>query len=501
MSFDASSANRRLRRYQRRFRILKYAFFIVFTAGAVALSIGYAKADSNAAAFAAAAACSGSGRSGCTGQVPVALVDAGITSGKSASHWLEVVGDSVADQRVTLSCGNSEPAFFMAAQGKGLLTATVWQGRVASLSYNVTDTCDAANTPTDVATFWLVGLGIVGTLLLGSVAVLARSRIRDRRRRQIAAVAIAPFYMNVLIFPITLGATGKHALWLYLPAYAIGAAIELPLIGLGAYRRRRREARELTHPPASARGAHQTKSTNKRADKHTGRNVGFVFFGLLAAGALTLLGFYIPAQANAFAYENAAPCKGSATAGCVQQVQATIVDTGSYAQGSTSRTYWIEITGPGIPAQQFNLGGGDPAGLMSAAQSAGTITARLWQGRVVEVEDAGTTSPGPSTPNKTAAELLAGLYPLLAAIVFWLLAIAAAKAGPTRRRHVYLAAGIVLLAGGVFSFAPLLVQAKPVLWAYPLTCAIAAVVVLPLYWFVLVMTRRAERRRAAALGR
>ena len=61
----------------------------VATAG---LGFGYARADSNAAAFAAAGACSGSGRPGCAGQVPVDLVDAGLTSGRSTSYWLEVAG-------------------------------------------------------------------------------------------------------------------------------------------------------------------------------------------------------------------------------------------------------------------------------------------------------------------------------------------------------------------------------------------------------------------------
>jgi hypothetical protein len=258
--------------------------------------------------------------------------------------------------------------------------------------------------------------------------------------------------------------------------------VELPFIALAAYQRRRREAHQ---PPGSAGGS----------GRRRGRAVGFVFFGLLAAGTLILLGYYIPSQADAFAYENAAVCKGSVTDGCVRQVKATVVDTGSYARSSGDYTFWIEIGGPGIQDQQFNLGGGDPGGLATSAQTAGTVTAMLWKGRVVEVEEAGTTSPGPSTPLRTAADQLAGLYALVAALVFWLIAIAAARARSTRRRHLLMAFATVLLAGGIFAFAPLLAESKPVLWAYPLTCAIAAVVVLPLYWLGLVTSRRKQRRR------
>ena len=488
-----SSANKKLRRYRRLFRVLKYASLIALILGTAGLSVGYARADSNAAAFAAAGACAGSGRTGCAGQVPVDLVDAGLISGRSTSYWLEVAGDRVPDQRVYLSCGN-ESSFFMAAQGKGILTATVWQGRVASLTYNVTAGCDSRDSPALVAKYWVIGLGIAGSLLLGWLLVLARARIADPRRKQLAALAIAPVFLNALVFPILIGVAGGHALWLYPPAYAIGAAVELPFVGLARYQRRRRDVRQLTDPDPGTTRTPRSKSTSRSGTgKRTGRKVGIVFFGILVAGALVLLGFYIPSQVDAFAYENASVCAGSATSGCVQKVKATVVDTGSYARNSSDYAFWIEIRGPGVPDQQFNLGGYDPGKLADDAQSAGTVTAVLWKGRVVEVAEGGTTSPGPTTPLKTAVGLLAGLYAVVAAIVFWLLVIAAVRARSSLRRHLLGALGTVLLAGGIFAFAPLLVQGKPVLWAYPLTCAIAAVVVLPLYWLVRVLSLRKQR--------
>lgn len=488
-----SAANRKLRRVQRRYRIFRYLCLIVLILGTATLAVGYAKADSNAAAFAAATACPGAGSTGCAGQVPVDLVDAGLVSGKSTSYWLEVAGGGVPDQRVTLSCGGNDASFFMTAQGKGSLTAMVWRGRVASLTSNATATCDSVDSPALVARYWVIGLGITGSLLLGWLAVIARTRIADRRRKQAAALAVAPLYLNALIFPIVIGVSGGHALWLYLPAYAIGLAVELPFVGLAAYQRRRRDVRQLIDPYHGTTRTARTRTASADGAKRTGRKVGFVFFGILVAGALVLLGFYIPSQVDAFAYENAGACPGSATSGCVQKVKATVVDTGSYARNSSGYTFWIEIRGPGIPDQQFNLGGDDPGGLADDAQSAGTVTAVLWKGRVVEVVEGGTTSPGPTTPLKTAVGLLAGLYAVAAAIVFWLLVIAAVRARSSLRRHLLGALGTVLLAGGIFAFAPLLVEARPVLWAYPLTCAIAAVFVLPLYWLVLVLSRRKQR--------
>lgn len=494
-----SAANKKLRRITRGYRIFGYFCLIVLILGTAGLGYGYAEADSNADAFAAASACSGSGRTACAGQVPVGLVDAGLVSGKSTTYWLEVVGDGVPDQRVSLSCGGNDSSFFMTAQGKGILTATVWKGRVASLTYNGTARCDSVGSPALVAQYWAIGLGIVGSLLLGWLAVLGRSRIGNPRRKQVAALAITPLFMNAIVFPITIGVVGGHALWLYLPAYTIGAAVELPFVGLATYQRRRREMHQLTDPHGATRKPHPRTGSSRAAStanaKRTGRKIGFVFFGILVAGALTLLGFYIPSQADAFAYENAAVCSGPATSGCVQKVNAAVVDTGSYVRNSSSDAFWIEISGPGIPDQQFNLGGDDPAGLADAAQSAGSVTALLWKGRVVEVENADASSPGPTTPLKTAVGLLSGLYAVAGAIVFWLLVIAAVRARTTLRRHLLGALATVLLAGGVFAFAPLLVQGKPVLWAYPLTCAIAAVFVVPLYWLVLVLSRRKQRRR------
>lgn len=493
------AANKKLRRVTRGVRIFGYLCLIILVLGTAALGVGYARADSNAGAFAAAGACSGSGRTGCAGQVPVDLVDAGLISGRSTSYWLEVAGDDVPDQRVYLSCGNSS-SFFMTAQGKGSLTATVWQGRVASLTYNLTTTCDSRDSPALVAQYWVIGLGIAGSLLLGWLAVIARSRIADRRRKQVGALAIAPLFLNALIFPIMAGVAGSHALWLYLPAYAIGAAVELPFVGLAVYQRHRREVQQFTEPhhhhtatsTTSTTRKPQTRSAKTADAKRNARRFGFVSFGILAAGALTLLGFYIPGQVNAFAYENAAVCTGSATNGCVQKLKATVVDTGSYARNS-DYTFWIEITGPGIPDQQFNLGGEDPGSLADDAHSAGSVTALLWKGRVVRVEDADTSSPGPSRPLKTAAELLGGLYAALAAIAFWLLMIAAVRAAAPRR-HLLGALGAALLLGGLFAFVPLLVESKPVLWAYPVTCAIATVIVLPVYRQVLVVSRRKQRR-------
>ena len=509
-----SAANKRVRRIGRGLRVFRYLCLIVLLLGTAALGVGYARADSNAAAFAAAGACSGSGRSGCAGQIPVALEDAGLVSGRSTSYWLEVAGDSVPDQRVYLSCGGNDKPFFMAAQGKGNLTATMWQGRVASLTYSPnglnSTRCNSRDSPALVAQYWLIGLGIVGSLLLGWLAVIAQTRIADPRRKQLAQLAIAPVYLNALVFPIVIGVAGSHALWLYLPAYAICAAVELPLFGLARHQRRRREARQLTdqHPgtprtlttrtPRSG-STGRSGTTRSATGKGVARKIGFVFFGILVAGALTLLAFYIPSQADAFAYENAPGCSGSVTSGCVQEVTATVVDTGSYTSNSSSDTYWIEIRGPGIPDQQFTLGGDDPAGLADEAQSAGTVSAVLWKGRVVEVAEGGTTSPGPTTPLKTAVGLLSGLYAVVSAIVFWLLVIAAVRARSSLRRHLLGALGTVLLAGGIFAFAPLLVEVKPVLWAYPLTCAVAAVFVLPMYWLVLVVSRRAQRKRAQRL--
>jgi hypothetical protein len=211
VSVDVSSANRNPRRYRRGFRVLRYVSLVALILGTAGLGVGYARADANAVAFAAAGACSGPGHAACSGQVPVDVVDAGLISGRSTSYWLEVAGGGVPDQQVYLSC-SGDSSFFMAAQGKGLLTATVWKGRVASLTYNAAASCDSRDSPALVAQYWVIGLGIAGSVLLGWLVVIARTRIADRRGKQLAALASAPFYLNALIFPIVVGVAGSHAL-------------------------------------------------------------------------------------------------------------------------------------------------------------------------------------------------------------------------------------------------------------------------------------------------
>jgi hypothetical protein len=542
------------------FPVLAYTVLTILILGAVALGFGYAHAETRANAYAAAGPCHGSQQTGCILNGPVDLIDAGEKSGKSTTYWFEVAGDTVPDQTVDLNCSN-DYGFFMAAQGLGTLTAKSWNGSVISLTYKGAG-CGAGNAPTSKAQFWLMGLGAVGSVALGWLTLLSRRLVRDPRGKQIVGTASAPFYMNVLIFPILLGATGSHAAWFYVPAYAIGAVIAVPIaVAASRSRRRKQLQREqdaaLRRAPSSGSGLRaqspeihwygpeagsaasgrssrsnrsgrlrrfgrsnrgpglmtgipQDAVPGEKADavtvagalqerprRRVGLIVNYTLLGLVAAGALTLLAFYIPAQANAFAYENAPICAGSATAGCITQETATVVDTGSYQSGNSSEAYWIEIQGPGIPETQYTLGGGCPVCVVAAVKPGSKITAQLWKGSLVELDADGNTAPGPTTPQKSAADLLGGFYALLGIVAFWLIVIATVKTRSTRRRHVYLCTGLVVLFGAGFGFAPLLAEAKPVLWALPLTLLISAVLIVPIYLLALAMSRRSARKRRA----
>jgi hypothetical protein len=499
------------------FPFLAYGLLVILILGAVALGFGYAHAESRANAYAAAGPCQGSQQNGCILNSPVDLIDAGETSGKSTSYWFDVAGNAVPDQTFDLDCSNDE-GFFMAAQGLGALTAKSWNGTVISLAYQGA-TCGSGNGPTSKAQYWLIGLGIVTSPALGWLTLLGRRLVRNRRGRWAAGAASAPFFMNVLIFPILLSAADSHSALSYLPAYAIGAAIAVPLavaITRSAQKRQQQRAQGTApvrgtsrkaspeinwygseHGSSARGGSSVTVATlleNPR--RHIRGIIHYSLLGLTAAGALTLLGFYIPAQANAFAYENAPICAGSATAGCIKQETATVVDSGMYQQGSDNFAYWIEIRGPGIPDTQFNVGGDCPACVYGSVKPGGTISVQLWKGSLVELDADGNTAPGPTTPPKSAAEILGGVYAVFGAVAAWLIFIAAAKTRSNRLRHVYACTATVVLFGAGFAFAPLLVQAKPVLWALPLTLLISAFVVAPFYLLILTLSRRSTRKRA-----
>jgi hypothetical protein len=531
--------------------IAAYGLLAILILGAVALGFEYAHADSRANAYAAAGPCQGSQQSGCILDSPVVLLDAGERSGRSTSYWFEVAGNAVPDQTFDLDCSDDE-GFFMAGQGLGTLTAKSWDGTVISLAYQGA-TCGSDDAPTSKAQLWLTGLGVVASPALGWLTLLGRRLVRSRRGRWVAGTASAPFFMNVLIFPILAGAAGSHSALSYLPAYAVGAVIAVPIAVFAtrsAQRQQQRRAQAAAAGPGSPSYGSKTRRSSPEIHwygsesgspaagrsggprrfgrfsrvgrsklrpgpgsaaaepsdsvtvaallEHPHRNrriVNYSLLGLAAAGALTLLGFYIPAQANAFAYENAPICAGSATAGCIKHETATVVDAGSYQEDSSDYAYWIEIKGPGIPDTQFNLGGGCPACIESVVKPGGTISVQLWKGSVVELDADYNSAPGPTTPPRSAAEILSGVYALFGVVAAWLIFIAAARTRSMRLRHVYACTAIVVLFGACFAFAPLLAQGKPVLWALPLTLLISAFVIVLFYLFILTVTRRSARKR------
>jgi hypothetical protein len=474
-----------------------YGLLAVLILGTAGLAVGYARAESKADAFTAAAACTAAGRADCAQRVqeqPVGLVDAGVTSGKSAVYWLEVSGVFVPDQTVDLSCSN-DSSFFMTAQGDGSLTAEVWNGEVINLTYNGTQSCQVDNDPTSEATLWLVFLGIIGSIALGWLALLVRARFNaGRGTRILTGAAVTPIYLNALIFPVLIGILGSRSLWLYLPAYAIGVVLESPIVIKNARRRndpkpRFKVSRTTQYAPTSTSNTMAAARTRNR-----GRITLYVLIGLCLLGTAIFLAFYVPAQSNAFAYENASTCQGAATNGCVANVTATVVDSGMY-QVDSGDANWIEINGPGISDLQFTLSGDNAYGL-DDLDSGAKITALVWRGSVVEVEYQGSTSPGPSTPAKSAADLLAGVYAFAgAALFFVLLRLAVVRRERRALTHFYGILSAAALLGGAFASIPLVVEAKPVWWAFPLTFGISAVIVTPIYLIALASSRRKARRR------
>ena len=496
MSLEPVAA-RKLRRVSRGLTVFTYAILTVLLLGTIGLAVGYARSDSRADSFAAASACTAGGGN-CAQRVqelPVQVVDAGVKSGKSSTYWLEVAGTSVPDQTVDLGCTNSS-SFFLTAQGNGQLSAEVWDGQVIDFTYDGTKSCGVADSPTSEATIWLVFLGIFGSLSLGWLALMARGRFAVSRRSKIlSGAAVAPLYLNVVIFPVLIGVLGSRSLWAYLLAYAIGVVLETPFVIRNALRPvDPRTGRAVSRTPKryTPVGTSNTMSAARTRDR--GRITLYVVTGLCLLGTAIMLAFYIPAQSNAFAYENAATCQGAATSGCVDQVTATIVDDGTYETDSGGAN-WIEISGPGISDLQFTLGGDNSYG-MDGLQTGTKVTALLWRGKVIEVEYQGFTSPAPSTPAKSAADLLAGVYALGGVTVFFvLIRIAAVRVD---RRVLSRLCGIVAIAalfGGIFAFIPLSVEARPVWWAFPLTFGICALIVTPIYTLAAASIRRKARRR------
>lgn len=479
--------DRKVRRFRRVFNILRYMTLTALIVGTVLLGIQYAHAEANATAYGVASSCSGSGRAGCAEPAQVNVLDAGETSGDSTTYWLDVVGDTVPDQTVNLNC-QDDASFFLTAQGNGRLTAQVWQGTVASLTYNGT-TCGTESSPGTVASDWLFGFGAVGSLAAGWLVVIARTRIRGGQGKMVAAVAAGAFLVNVPVFGILDAAVGNHSGWLYPLGYVISVTI-IALFMLMAAVRKRRKLNQFPLPSEDLRPKRRV----------SGRTVNRVLILLVTAAALILLAIYIPAQSNAFAYENAPACQSPATSGCVQHLAATVVDSGNYQSGDSSDKYWIELNGPGISDLQFTLSGDSAWDLVNSAPNGTNITALLWKGRVTEVEYEGYSSPGPSTPIRDAADLLGGFYAVCGVVLFWTLVTASTRTRHRRRVHLYAGSGTVLLVGGGFAFIPLVVEAKPVLWAAPLTLAISIVVVVPFYILFTAMGRRSKLKRQQALA-
>lgn len=479
---------RKVRRFPRVFTVFRYVALTALVAGTVLLGIQYAHAEANATAYGIASSCSGSGGAGCAEPAQVDVLDAGETNGKSTTYWLDVTGDTVPEQTVDLNCQN-DASFFLTAQGNGRLTAQVWQGTVASLTYNGTATCGTENSPGTVASDWLFGVGAVGSFAAGWLVVIARTRIRGGRDKTAAAVAAGAFFVNVPVFGILDAAVGNHSGWLYPLGYVISVAI-IALFMLLAVVRKQRKRNQFPLPSAGLRPKRRVN----------GRTVNLVLILIFAAAGLILLAVYIPAQSNAFAYENAPACQSPATSGCVQHVAATVVDSGDYQSGDSSDKYWIEINGPGISDLQFTLSGDSAWDLVNSAPNGTKITAFVWKGRVTEIENEGFSSPGPSTPMRDAADLLGGCYAVCGVVLFWVLVTASTRTRHRRRVHLYAAGGIVLLVGGGFAFIPLVVEAKPVLWAAPLTLAISAVIVVPFYILCTAMGRRSKLKRQQTLA-
>jgi hypothetical protein len=492
--------DRKLRRASRTLTVFIYVLLAVLVLGTAGLAVGYARAESRADAFTAAVACTATGRANCAQRVqeqPVGLVDAGVKSGKSSLYWLEVTGVFVPDQTVDLSCSNAS-SFFMTAQGNGSLTAEVWNGQVINLTYNGAETCQVDSDPTSQATLWLIFLGIIGSITLGWLALLIGRRFTaSSGTRILTGAAAAPIFLNALIFPVLAGVLGSRSLWLYLPAYAIGMVLESPIVIKTARRRNDPKPRFKTSRTRQYAPIGTSNTMAAARTRHRGRITLYVMIGLCLLGTAILLVFYVPAQSNAFAYENAATCRGAATNGCVANVTATVVDSGSYRVDSGDAN-WIEINGPGISDLQFTLSGDNAYGL-DDLDSGTKLTALVWQGRVVELEYQGSTSPGPSTPAKSAADLLAGVYAFAgAALLFVFLRLAVVR---TERRGLTHFAGILAptaLLGGAFASIPLVVEAKPVWWAFPLTFGISAIIVTPIYLIVLAGSRRKARRRGSS---
>ena len=494
-------ADRTLRRTNRILFTFVYGILAVLILGSIGLAVGYARAESRADSFAAAQACTAAGGKGCARQVQeqsIQLVNAGETSGRSSTYWLEITGNSVPDQVVDLACTNSS-SFFLTAQGNGQLTAEVWDGRVINVTYNGAQSCEVGNTPTTQATLWLLGLGIFGSLSVGWLALIARGRFAtSKRSRILTGAAVAPIYLNIVIFPVLIGVLGSRSLWPYLPAYAIGLALETPFVIRNALRHNDPHAKSAAYRTPRYAPISTSNTMSAARTRHRGRITLHILIGLcLLATALTLAA-YIPAQSNAFAYENAPTCQGTATSGCVANVTATLVDSGTY-QTDSGDVNWIEISGPGISDLQFTLSGDNAYGL-DMLQPGAKLTALVWKDKVVEVEYQGSTSPGPTTPAQTAADFLAAVYACAGLALFLiLLRLAVLRKERTALSRLYGISAIALLLGGIFAFIPLTAENRPVWWAFPLTFGISVLVVTPIYTLTAAAARRKARRRAGTL--
>ena len=495
-------ADRTLRRTNRILFTFVYGVLAVLILGSIALAVGYTRAESTADSFAAAEACTASGGKGCAQQVQersIQLINAGETSGRSTTYWLEITGTSVPDQVVDLGCTNSS-SFFLTAQGNGQLTAQVWDGKVISVTYNGAQSCEAGNTPTTQATLWLLGLGIFGSISLGWLALMARGRFAtSKRSRILTGAAVAPIYLNIVIFPVLIGVLGSRSLWPYLPAYAIGLVLETPLVIRNAVRHNDPHAKPVAYRTPKYAPISTSNTMSAAHTRHRGRITLYVLIGLcLLATALTLAA-YIPAQSNEFAYENAPTCQSTVTNSCVDNVTATLVDSGTY-QTDSGDVNWIEISGPGISNLQFTLSGDNAYGL-DVLQPGSKLTALVWKGKVVEVEYQGSTTPGPTTPAQSAADFLAAVYACAGLTLFLiLLRLAVLRKEHTGLSRLYGISAIAALLGGIFAFIPLTVENRPVWWAFPLTFAISVLIVTPIYTLTAAGVRRKARRRAGTLS-
>ena len=234
--------------------------------------------------------------------------------------------------------------------------------------------------------------------------------------------------------------------------------------------------------------------------KRSGLRVLWWVTGVAAVVTLIVGGFFEHFESAARALDAAPVCSAGTAQGtqCLESRPATVEQTGT-TNYSDATSYWIDLGGLGrFPEQVVMSGRGD--GVWAVAADGDKVTATLWRGTVVRVEDDGVVSATTADPGVRAAEWLGGTsIPLsLTVVLLWGAAIARrrrrrAPAGPQA------AAAALVLTTGMVVFPLVLTFTEQIeWWQLPASLAGAAVFVLPGWGIVAV---RLRRRRTAAIQR